>query len=93
MQIWRNCAETTVFIVQSLGKLMVGAEIGGTGQKRKDHSRKVSRAERRTAGAGDQAQQRKEMLYGSLLVGVLGFLVLYGLYTTATAAPAAHGRG
>lgn len=57
-------SEMGLFFVQSLGKLIVGAEIGGTGQKRKDYSRKVSRAERRGAGGDAQEQQKKEMFAG-----------------------------
>ena len=55
--IRREYQETATFIVQSIGKLVVGSEIGGTGQKRKDYSKKQSRAERRATGASDQAQQ------------------------------------
>jgi hypothetical protein len=83
----RAYSETILFIVQSIGKLIVGVEIGGTGQKRKDYSKKVSRSERRATGTVDQAQQHKEVMAGSLLLGVLFFLAMYGLFKAATAAP------
>ena len=88
----RAYSETMLFIVQSIGKMVVGVEVGGTGHKRKDYSKKVSRAERRATGAVDQAQQRKEVMAGSALFGILFVLALYGLFKAATAAPAAHGR-
>lgn len=87
----RAYSETILFIVQSIGKLIVGVEVGGTGQKRKDYSKKVSRSERRAAGTVDQAQQHKEVMAGSLLLGVLFFLAMYGLFKAATAAPTVQG--
>jgi hypothetical protein len=87
----RAYSETILFVVQSIGKLVVGVEVGGTGQRRKDYSKKVSRAERRSAGTADQAQQHKEVMAGSLLLGVLFFLAMYGLFKTATAAPSMQG--
>ncbi|EOD32188.1 hypothetical protein EMIHUDRAFT_202818 [Emiliania huxleyi CCMP1516] len=80
--IRREYQETATFIVQSIGKLVVGSEIGGTGQKRKDYSKKQSRAERRATGATDQAQQRKEVLAGTVVLAVLLFFALYGLWAT-----------
>ena len=71
-------------MVQLVGRLFLGSEIGGTGKAAK-RDKSQSRKDRKESGANEQAQQRKEQMMGFTVVGLLLLLVLAGIYTTATA--------
>ena len=71
-------------VVQLVGRLFLGSEIGGTGKAAK-RDKSQSRKDRKESGANEQAQQRKEQMMGFTVVGLLLLLVLAGIYTTATA--------
>ena len=73
-------------VLRLVGRLFLGSKIGGTGKAIK-RDKSQSRKDRKEAGTNDQAQQRKEEIMGSIVVGLLLLLVLAGIKSTATAVP------
>ena len=62
----------------------MGSEIGGTGKAQK-REKGVSRQDRKLAGTAETENQRKEMMMGYTVLGLL-LLALAGVWATANAA-------
>ena len=74
-------------VLRLVGRLFLGSKIGGTGKAAKRDKSQSRKKDRKEAGTNDQAQQRKEEIMGSIVVGLLLLLVLAGIKSTATAVP------
>ena len=74
-------------VVRLVGRLFMGSEIGGTGKTQK-REKGVSRQDRKLAGTAETENQRKEMMMGYTVLGLLLLLALAGVWATANAAGA-----
>ena len=74
-------------VVRLVGRLFMGSEIGGTGKTQK-REKGVSRKGRKEAGTVETENQRKEMMMGYTVLGLLLLLALAGVWATANAAGA-----
>ena len=77
-------------VVRLVGRLFMGSEIGGTGKTQK-REKGVSRKGRKEAGAAETENQRKEMMMGYTVLGLLLMLALAGVWATVNAAGAPSG--
>ena len=72
-------------MVRLVGRLFMGSEIGGTGKAQK-REKGVSRQDRKQQGTAETENQRKEMMMGYTVLGLLLLLALAGVWATANAA-------
>ena len=72
-------------VVRLVGRLFMGSEIGGTGKTQK-REKGVSRQDRKLAGTAETENQRKEMMMGYTVLGLLLLLALAGVWATANSA-------
>ena len=80
-------------VVRLIGRLFLGSDIGGTGKAQK-RDKQATRKSRKEAGATETAQQRREMMMGFTVIGLLLLLALAGVWATMNSASAgAIGQG
>lgn len=65
----------------------MGSEIGGTGKAQR-REKGASRQDRKRTGTAETENQRKEMMMGYTVLGLLLLLALAGVWATANAAGA-----